>query len=243
MPVDTRIAAVIRHVQTLIQDGALPAGAALPSEMQLSRDLGISRGIVREAYRGLAATGALEVGNGRVPRVGGLNALPVTAMLQHVLSTRQVTPQHVLQLRRAIELQAAGLAATHRSAAQASALEGTVTEMERCGPGSDAFVVHDLRFHETLAQASGNPLFAVLDGALHVVFEASIRRGRHHYADPYHFGALVDAHRRVAVAVRNRDASGAAAAMREHFAQAEQVAMLLELDGSEGKEHGSTQSP
>ena len=95
--------------------------------------------MVREAYRALAATAVVDLGNGRVPRVGGLNAAPLTAMLEHVLSTRQATPQHVLQLRRAIELQAASLAAIHRSAAQASALEGTVTEMERCGPGSDAF--------------------------------------------------------------------------------------------------------
>lgn len=231
MPVDTRIAAVVRHVQTLIQDGALPAGAPLPSEVQLSRNLGISRGIVREAYRALAATGAVEVGNGRAPRVGGLNAAPVTTMLTHVLGTHQVTLEHVLQVRRAIELQAAGLAATHRSALQASALEATVTEMELCGPASDAFVIHDLAFHETLAEASGNPLFVVLGRALHGVFEASIRRGQRHYADPYHFGALVEAHRRVAAAVRDQDAPAAAAAMREHFAQAELVAILLDLDG------------
>lgn len=237
------MSAVVRHLQTLIRDQALPAGAPLPSEVQLSRELGISRGIVREAYRALAATGVVDLGNGRVPRVGGLNAAPVTSMLEHVLGTRQVSPHHVLQLRRAMEIQAAGLAATHRSAAQASVLEGTVTEMERCGPGRDTFVVHDLAFHEALAQASGNPLFVVLNRALHGVFEASIRRGRRHYADPYHFGALVEAHRRVAVAVRDQDASGAAAAMREHFAQAELVAMLLELDGSEAGEHGGTHSP
>ncbi|EYB67201.1 hypothetical protein DEIPH_ctg047orf0002 [Deinococcus phoenicis] len=228
----------LRHLQTLIRDQALPAGAPLPSEVQLSRELGISRGSVREAYRALAATGAVEVGNGRVPRVGGLNAAPVTSMLEHVLDTRQVTPQHVLQLRRAIEIQAASLAAMHRSAAQAAALEGTVTGMERSGPGGDAFVTHDLAFHETLAQASGNPLFAVLNRALHRVFESSIRRGQHHYADPYHFGALVEAHRKVAAAVRNQDAPGAAAAMREHFAQAELVAMLLELDSGETGEEG-----
>lgn len=233
---ETRVSTVIRHLQTLIQDQALPAGATLPSEVQLSRELGISRGIVREAYRALAATGVVALGNGRAPRVGSLNAQPVTLMLAHVLGTRQATAQHVLHLRRAIEIQAAGLAAIHRSAHQASVLERTVTEMERCGPGNDTFVAQDLVFHETLAQASGNPLFVVLSQALHGAFEASIRRGQHHYADPYHFGALVDAHRRVAVAVRDQDAAGASAAMREHFAQAELVAMLLELDSSHGPE-------
>ena len=102
-------------------------------------------------------------------------------------------------------------------------------------------MVHDLAVHETLAQASGNPLFMVLNGALHGVFEASIRRGRRHYTDPDHFGTLVEAHGRVAVAVRNQDA--AAAAMREHFAQAELVAILLELDGSEAPEHRHMESP
>lgn len=234
---------VVRHLQTLIRDQALLAGAHLPSEVQLSRDLGISRGIVREAYRALAATGTVELGNGRVPRVGGLNAVPVALMLEHLLDTRQATPQHVLQLRRATEIQVAGLAATHRRDAQATALEASVTEMKRCGPGSDAFVVHDLAFHETLAQASDNPLFMVFNQALHGVFEASIRRGRHHYADPYHFGALVEAHRKVATAVRHQNAAAAATAMREHFAQAELVAMLLELDSPAASEDGGMEVP
>jgi len=231
LPAETRVSAVTRHLQALIRDQALPAGSPLPSEVQLSRDLGISRGMVREAYRTLAAMGTVELGNGRVPRVGGLNADPLAAVLEHVLGTRQVTPQQVLQLRRATEIQAAGLAAIHRREGESAALEAAVLAMERCGPGSDAFVIHDLAFHEALAQACGNPLFVVLNRALHGIFEASIRRGRRHYADPYHFGALVEAHRRVAAAVRDRDAAGAEAAMRDHFAQAELVAVLLELDG------------
>lgn len=121
----------------------------------------------------------------------------------------------------------------------ARALETSVTEMERCGAGSDAFVVHDLAFHKTLAQACGNPLFMVLNEALHGVFEASIRRRRHD-ADPYHFGALVEAHRKVASAVQDQDGSRAMAAMRDHFAQAELVATLLELDGAQ--DHGAAAS-
>ncbi|WP_414657199.1 FadR/GntR family transcriptional regulator [Deinococcus sp. VB343] len=99
--------AVIQHVQNVIQRGNLAAGAALPSEVPLSRDLGISRGMVREGYRTLAATGAVELGNGRVPRVGSLSARPVANMLRHGLDTRQVSPLHVLHFWRAIEVQVA----------------------------------------------------------------------------------------------------------------------------------------
>lgn len=110
---ENRVTTVVQHVQNVIQQGNLPAGAALPSEVPLSRDLGISRGMVREGYRMLAAMGAVELGNGRAPRVGGLCAGPVTTMLRHGLETGQVSPLHVLQFWRAIE----GLAALERTQA------------------------------------------------------------------------------------------------------------------------------
>lgn len=223
---ETRVGTVVQHVQALIHDHGLPPGAALPSEVQLSRELGISRGIVREAYRMLAATGAAELGNGRVPRVGGLGTGPLTSMFRHALDTGQVGPLHVLQFRRAVELQAVSLAALNRTHAQALALLDTVKDMRRYAQEGQDLTVPDLQFHALLAEASGNPLFQVLARTFHSLIEGSMLSGMEHYTDDYHQEAFIEVHQRIAAAVSGQRAGEAVQAMQEHYGQAELAVTL-----------------
>ena len=51
---------VKNHILNLIAEQKLTPGMPVPSEVQLIQKLGVSRGIVREAYRSLAALGILE---------------------------------------------------------------------------------------------------------------------------------------------------------------------------------------
>ena len=225
---ETRVSTVVQHLQHLIHDQGLPPGSALPSEVQISRELGISRGIVREAYRMLAATGTAELRNGRAPRVGGLSIQPLTSMFRHVLDTRQVSPLHVLQFRRAVELQAVSLAALHRSPAQAAALMDAVTEMQRNANAGLPLTAPDLKFHALLAEASGNPLFQVLTQTFSALIEGSILSGMVHYTDEYHQDAFIDIHRQIAAAVGEQHPARAVQAMQAHYEQAELAVLLSE---------------
>lgn len=225
---ETRVTAVIQHVQELIRQGNLAAGTSLPSEGQLSRELGISRGMVREGYRMLAATGAVELGNGRAPRVGGLSAQPVTTMLRHVLDTGQVSPWHVLQFRRAIEVQAVSLAALERKEAEARALLNAVQEMRQCAAAGQPLTAPDLKFHALLAQASGNPLFEILTQTVQTLIEQSILSGMAHYTDEHHRDAFIEVHQRIAGAVWQQQPAQAVQAMQEHYEQAELAVLLSE---------------
>ncbi|WP_189067386.1 FadR/GntR family transcriptional regulator [Deinococcus radiotolerans] len=219
---DNRAATVVQHVQRLIQVGALPPGAPLPSEGQLSATLGISRGMVREGYRMLAATGAVTLRNGRAPRVAALNADPIAAMFRHVLDTRQVSAPDVLEFRRATELQAAPLAALRRSDAQAAALLAAAAAMQ----DTPDLLPQDLAFHELLADSSGNPLFSVIAQTFRVLTERSIRQGQHHYTDPFHRTAYAEAHLEIARSIQQRDPTHAQQAMQRHYEQAELATLL-----------------
>ena len=79
----TLSAQVARHLIDLIQQQALRPGDFVPSEVQICKDLQVSRGSVREAYRTLAALGILEIESGRRPRLQSVNA--------HVLAQVSVT--------------------------------------------------------------------------------------------------------------------------------------------------------
>ncbi|RJF74531.1 FadR family transcriptional regulator [Deinococcus cavernae] len=223
---ENRVITVVQHIQHLIHQHGLSAGAALPSEVQLSKELGISRGIVREAYRMLAATGAVELRNGRVPRVGGLSTQPLTSMFRHVLDTGQVSPLHVLQFRRAVELQAVGLAALNRTHAQGLALLDTVKEMRQGAEEGQSLTAPDLKFHALLAEASGNPLFQVLTQTFSALIEESMLSGMVHYTDEYHQDAFIEVHQRIAAAVWEQQPARAMQAMQEHYQQAELAVML-----------------
>lgn len=68
------------------------------------------------------------------------------------------------ELRRGIEPVAAELAATHATPEQCGTLTGAVIGMSVTGKAGDleAYLAHDVAFHQALLEASGNEMFAAL---------------------------------------------------------------------------------
>ncbi|HEY6124205.1 MAG TPA: FCD domain-containing protein, partial [Steroidobacteraceae bacterium] len=174
---------VAHHLMDHIRTNRLASGERLPSEVRLSADLKISRGIVREAYRALRSAGILEISNGRSPRVGGLRSTSLIHLLQHALATQQASPEQALDLRSAIEVRAAELAAEKRSDKDIEVLTRSVRGMKRARRNIDDFVKHDVRFHECLGTATGNPLFSLISSALSEAMAISVRAGMESRSD------------------------------------------------------------
>ena len=121
---------VVKHIVGHIRENQLGTGNKLPSEIQVSTSLGISRGIVRETYSLLRASGVIEVANGRAPRVGRLKNGLLTQLMSHALLTRQVTAEDMLDLRGSIEVRAAELAAEKRRAVDVESLKKILASMQ-----------------------------------------------------------------------------------------------------------------
>ena len=64
-------------IRTAVIDGRLPAGTSLPATRLLAGDLGVSRGVVVEAYQRLADEGLVSARPGTGTRVSGLPPRPV----------------------------------------------------------------------------------------------------------------------------------------------------------------------
>jgi GntR family transcriptional regulator / MocR family aminotransferase len=73
-------------LRSAIQDGRLAAGTRLPSSRRLSADLGVSRGVVSDAYDQLASEGYLDVNPRSAPVVGSVVRGP-QAMVDSVATT------------------------------------------------------------------------------------------------------------------------------------------------------------
>jgi GntR family transcriptional repressor for pyruvate dehydrogenase complex len=168
---------VVEYLIDYTRRHRLACGAEIPSEGQVSEDLHVSRSVVREAYRALKAAGVLDIGNGRSPRVGRLSNRGFAQFLLHALHTEQATPAHVLDLRFSIEVRAAELAALQRTEDDVIGLKREAGIMRNSLAQRQRFTNADIRFHQILGRATGNPLFELLSSALFESLGQTIRAG------------------------------------------------------------------
>ena len=208
---------VASHLVSYIRHHNLSSGEPLPSELRLSRELAVSRGMVREAIRSLSSAGVLEISNGRAPRVGRLSGRAISLLLQHGLSTEQLSQAHVFDARSTLEIRAAALAARHRTKDDLGALSAAVADMRAAGRQHTPFIEADFRFHDIIGHATGNPLFDLLGAAIRESFDQAIRAGFHSHRTPEELTALVDLHEAIVEAIAKRRPAAASRLMRQHF--------------------------
>jgi len=214
---DTLSSQVTRYLIDLIARERLKPGDPAPSEVKICRDLNVSRGIVREAYRSLATLGILEIESGKWPRVQGLNASVLTQLVGFALRTAHVSAPQVLQLRRAVEIEAVRLAAQQGTETQFARLREYVADMRRAGADHERLIAADVSLHTTLAEASGNPLFALMLGGLRGPLEDSMAQGLKSRRTREEVLHVPEIHKTIVQRVCARDGEGAAKAMAHHF--------------------------
>jgi DNA-binding GntR family transcriptional regulator len=147
------VAEVTRRLEAAILSGELPLGSAL-NEKQLSDSLGVSRGPLREALRGLEGRRLVE----RVPNVGA-----------RVVRLAEKDIREIYQLREVLEGAACRIATAAMPLAQRKALlESARTAVERIGSKANAYTFDgDLGFHSKVLKATGNQrLLDILNGDL-----------------------------------------------------------------------------
>ena len=213
----TLSAQVARHLLALVQRERLRPGDTVPSEVQIGLDLKVSRGSVREAYRSLAALGILEIEGGRRPRLRAIDPHVLAQVFDYALNTAQVSIAHVIETRRAIELQTAQLAARYATPAQRQALRELVTQMRSAGSDHARRVACDTAIHTIIAEASGNPLNSILLAALRTPVEASSSIHFDDRRSDSEITRVIDAHQSVVDRICAGDAMGAVSAMSYHF--------------------------
>jgi GntR family transcriptional repressor for pyruvate dehydrogenase complex len=152
---------IVASLRGKIVRGDLAVGRRLPSEPELASQLGVSRPMLREALKALEVSGYLEVrrgyGGGRF--VAAPEPDEFHAITSAPLSTMDVEPRHVMDVRLAVEPMAARLAARARDAADLGrALRRLGMAGARPARAVDALV----QFHLALVESSGNPVFVAV---------------------------------------------------------------------------------
>src|ERR671935_2084943 len=213
---------VIERLEELIFSRLEP-GEVLPSEGQLAEALGVSRLSVREATRTLAARGLLEISKGRRPRIAAPNGMLVGHFFQIALRRDPRAMLDLLEVRRALEVHIASLAARRAASGDIADMEMSIEAMRAADHEFEAFHTADVRFHENLAAASGNDLLGFLIEA----FADPLRESRQrsfagHRARGGQVDDVIEQHQTILDAVKGRNPKAAAQAMRDHLQQTEQ---------------------
>lgn len=219
------VSKVIHGVRAMIRSEGLRIGDPLPSEAAIGERLGVSRAVVREAYRSLAALKLIDVGNGRRARVSAVDHEVLALIIDHGVETDQVSVQQILDVRRTIEMRTVSLAALRRTDREAREIKGLAAAMRADFHESQKVMEHDIAFHEAIARASRNPMFAMIVSSFHVVTRQTWRVGwlaRETDADRYD---NVACHEAIATAIEEGNRAAAEAQMAAHFDNT--VKMLL----------------
>lgn len=207
---------VAERLQELILSKKVPPGSKLPPERALCQQLGVSRTVLREAVKLLSARGLVYEVNGKGTFVSKPNMDAVKKSLEICLSWHaQSMLENLVELRRLIEIEIAGLAAAHATKAEISSLRQNVRGMELAVGGSiKNFMKLDLAFHLGLAKATHNELFVMLFEA---IASAMVGRWEKMYWDPKVRGHGVQFHKKILAEIERRDPAGARSAVRKNI--------------------------
>jgi GntR family transcriptional regulator, transcriptional repressor for pyruvate dehydrogenase complex len=212
-----RVEVAIRAINERIRDGRLRVGDPIPSEAGIADDLGVSRTVVREALRALAALGVVDLGNGRRARVGTIDKDVLGVVLDHAVHTDQVSIQQIYDVRRTVEMRTVSLAALRRVDSEADTIAACAAAMRETFSRPPEVMEHDIAFHGAIAVASRNPLFALVVGSFALVTRQTWRIGWESRTTDAQRMASVECHERIAAAIEARDPRAAEMAMAQHF--------------------------
>jgi len=231
---------VVETIGTRIASGWYRPGDQLLSE-PLEAELGVSKTVVREALRALAAKGLVEPRPKRGTVVRPREAWSLLDPdLLYWQSRSEQSPQFLRDLaevRFIVEPEAARLAARRRTASDLGAMQQALEEMAAAGKRSDdarphEVVAADLAFHRALLGAAHNELLSRMEA----VIEAGLRvrdqlvHGGGRGAD------ALDVHRKVFEAIASEDPEEAASAVRQLLQRASaDTEDALALAGTDGE--------
>jgi len=218
-----RARAVTDQLMNGIVSGKYPPGSRLPTELELCKETGVSRATLREAMKSLQQLGVTSIEQGRgsfvnpTQRWTPLDPAVLAARVGQAAAAGD-TPWAVqlVETRRIVEVDVAGLAAARRTEQDLAAMRAALEAMRAASRARDvdAFASADLAFHQAVMDAAGNEfvraLFDTVAKLMHVSrvksSEPAVRRAR-----------ALRVHRVIMDAIAAGDSSGAAAAMREHL--------------------------
>lgn len=208
---------VVAELGRGIVSGKIPEGSLLPGDSELSARFGVSRTVLRESMKTLAAKRLVEAKAKVGTRV--LNRSSWNFFDSDVLGWRVESGldyefiEHLAEMRLALEPSAAAAASRRASSDDIISLYAIAAKFDDLNHTPETVANVDLEFHLAIARMSGNPFMrsasALIEAALAISFQLSSPA-----ASPETIDEVATNHLKIVHAIASRDENRAKEAMR-----------------------------
>jgi GntR family transcriptional repressor for pyruvate dehydrogenase complex len=221
---------VFDAMKRLVNGEDFAPGIRLPSETKMAGRFGVSRTVIREAVSRLKSEGLVESRQGSGVFVRDRSMHTPFRIDPNILDSIQSVLQ-VVELRLSLEGETAALAATRRGCGQLAAIKRALKSIERDEQAGKDGVDADIKFHRSIAEATGNPHFLALTEFLFNFLTRATRVTRSYEATKAVLSQQVkEEHQRIVDAISRRDPEAARLTARQHMEGAARRLGTLDIE-------------
>lgn len=204
---------VQEQIRKMVMDSQYQEGDYLPSEGELARKFEVSHATIRESIRSLEVRGFVERQHGKGIMITKRNGMVMTQSLRDMVEMNQISIYEILEVRGALELEAAELAAERADDEDIRRMQEDIDGMNRSESDAGTYADYDFDFHMNLARASKNKMLINIVNS----YMPSIRSS----VEPPPAGEVESKskyHQKVLDCIVGRDKEGAVRNMKLHLA-------------------------
>ena len=204
---------IINQVKTLISDGKLKPGDRLPPERDLVKEFSVSRPSLREALNTLVTMGFLEI-KGKRTFIKSVASESMQNPLSLLIKADTQKLFDLIEVRKAIEVWSAFLAAQRATEEDIKQLEGIIEEMRKAFEEGRSWEKQDADFHLGIAQATHNTIQTHVMSTIYDLLRESVAKV---FKDQAKVKKLLDHHQRIFNAIKNHSPYKARERILEHL--------------------------
>ncbi|MBN2323458.1 MAG: FadR family transcriptional regulator [Spirochaetes bacterium] len=159
---------IIEQFKKMVLDGTLKPGERLPTETTIASQMGVGRGAVREAFQVLIYLGVVErINKKSYVSPGVMDRIYPKDIFKSFAKHRDI--MHIIEVRRIIEPESAGLAALRYEQGQIEELETQHRLMIENKQDLEKFITYNNKFHLAIIQATENKILIDIMKGIQVV--------------------------------------------------------------------------
>ena len=161
---------VADELEKMISQGVYPVGSKIPTEPELTQMFSVSRNTLREAIQSLTSAGILTVKQGDGTYVRSNNRFYAQMSLEY----DQVSLENILEVRNALEITIAHLAAQRRTTEDLQTIQQCLTLRQKLRETQKENTHADISFHMAISKSCHNKILQDLYSSISTYLESHI---------------------------------------------------------------------
>lgn len=206
---------IVQELEEQIRTGELVEGTKLPSERVMAEKYGVSRNVIREAFKVMSEKGLVNILIGKGAYVSVPKAEKISEKLQDAISVSKSNLNDILEVREVLERAIAKKAIQGATKKNISRLEELYNSMIKYYNNPIKFGEEDMKFHIEIANCTGNEMFVLLINTLYKV--SGERLSELNTVYPERVIKAQREHKMIIEAIKDRDENKILMAIKAHI--------------------------